>query len=104
MKNSNTSFGKIILEARKKKGLILRECAALIIKEDGKPITFQYLNELENDRRTPSEHIIKQLSLVLDIPVEYLYVYAEMFPKGINKHASQDKIVTAFKTFVESIG
>jgi transcriptional regulator with XRE-family HTH domain len=103
MKESDLTFGKIILAARKKKGLILRECAALIIKEDNTPITFQYLNELENDRRTPSEHIIKQISSVLDIPVEYLYVYAEMFPKGIKKHGSQDKIVTAFKTFVKSI-
>lgn len=104
MKKGDVTFGKIILAARKKKGLILRDCAALILKEDKTPITFQYLNELENDRRTPSEHIIKQLSTVLDIPVEYLYVYAEMFPKGLKKRAAQDKIVNAFKTFVESIG
>lgn len=104
MRERDLTFGKIVLEARKKKGYTLRECVALILKEDYTPITFQYLNELENDRRTPSEHIIKQISRALDIPVEYLYVYAEMFPKGINKHASQDKIVTAFRTFVRSIG
>lgn len=103
MAEETKTFGKIILEARRKKGLILRECAALILKEDNTPISFQYLNELENDRRTPSEHIIKQLSAVLDIPVEYLYVYAEMFPKGIRKHADQEQIVSAFKTFVKSI-
>lgn len=98
------TFGKIVLEARKKKGYTLRECGELILKEDKTPITFQYLNDVENNRRTPSEHIIKQISTVLDIPVEYLYVHAEMFPKGIRKYASQDEIVTAFRTFVESIG
>ena len=103
MSENDITFGKIILKARKKKGLILRECAALILKEDNTPITLQYLNELENDRKTPSEHIIKQLSVVLDIPVEYLYVYAEMFPKGIRKQADQEQIVAAFKAFVKSI-
>ena len=103
MKGQVLTFGKIILEARKKKGLILRKCAAQILKEDRTPITFQYLNELENDRRTPSEHIIKQISKVLDVPVEYLYVYADMFPKGKQKKANQETIVTAFRAFFKAI-
>ena len=103
MSNKEVTFGKIILAARKKKDYTLRECAALILKEDNTPISFPYLNDVENGRRLPSEHIIKQLSIVLDIPVEYLYVHAAMFPKGIKINASQDEIVIAFKTFVKSL-
>jgi len=104
MRESDLTFGKIILEARKKKGYTLRACAALILKEDRSPISFPYLNDVENGRRLPSEHIIKQIALILDLPVEYLYVYAEMFPKGIKINADQDKIVSAFRTFVKSLG
>jgi transcriptional regulator with XRE-family HTH domain len=104
MKEREKTFGKIILEARRKKGLNLRECAALILKEDSTPISFQYLNDLENNRRKPpSEHIIEQISAVLDIPVEFLYFYAEIFPKGLNKNADQEKIVAAYKNFVKSL-
>lgn len=103
MKESDLSFGKIILEARKKKGYTLRDCAALILKDDNTPISFPYLSDVENGRRLPSEHIIKQLSVVLELPVEFLYVYAEMFPKGIKINADQDEIVSAFKTFVKSL-
>jgi transcriptional regulator with XRE-family HTH domain len=103
MKQDALTFGHIILEARKKKGYTLRECAALILKEDNTHISFPYLNDLENGRRLPSEHIIKQLSAVLDIPLEYLYFYAEIFPKGLNKNASQDRIISAYKSFVESL-
>lgn len=103
MKQDALTFGKIVLEARKKKGYTLRECARLILKKDNTHISFPYLNDLENDRRLPSEHIIKQLSLVLEIPVEYLYFYAEIFPKGLNKNASQDVIVSAYKSFVRSL-
>ena len=101
--NEELTLGKIIRDARKSKGLNLREAADLIIKENNTPITLQYLNDIENNRRTPSEHIIKQISQVLNIPVEYLYVYAEMFPKGMDKNASKEQIVTAFKLFLREI-
>lgn len=103
MKEIDLTFGKIILEARKKKGYTLRECAVLILKEDDSPISFPYLNDVENGRRLPSEHIIKQLSIVLDIPLEYLYFYAEVFPKGLNRNAGQERIIAAYRSFVESL-
>lgn len=103
MNEKDLTFGKIILEARKKKGYTLRECAVLILKEDNSPISFPYLNDVENGRRLPSEYIIKQLSVVLDIPVEYLYVYAEIFPKGLSKKAGQEQLVAAYRSFVKSL-
>jgi transcriptional regulator with XRE-family HTH domain len=104
MKNRETTFGKIIYNARKHKNLNLRQCAALIMKEDNTPISFQYLNNVEKDRKKPpSEYIINQLSKVLDVPIELLYFYAEIFPKNLDKNADKDKIIEAYKYFVKSL-
>lgn len=104
MKNRKITFGKIICDARKKKNLNLRQCAALILKEDKTPISFQYLNNLEKDRKKPpSEYIIEQLSKVLEIPIELLYFYAEIFPKNLDKSADHGKIIEAYKNFVQAL-
>lgn len=100
----NVTFGKVILEARKRKGLKLKDCASLIFKEDNTPISFQYLSDLELDqRRPPSEHIVDQLATILNIPVEVLYFYAGIFPKNLNPNISQERIITAYKDFVKSL-
>lgn len=102
MKNRERTFGKIIRDARKDKKLNLRQCAALIYKDDNTPISFQYLNNLEKDRKNPpSEYIISQISKVLEIPIELLYFYAEIFPKNLDKNADDDKIIEAYKNFAE---
>lgn len=99
-----TTFGKYIAKARRRKGLNLRECASMIQKEDGTPISFQYLNDVEkNRRRPPSEHIIKQISAVLDLPEEALYLYARMFPANVDISASPELIVTAYREFVQKL-
>lgn len=104
MSDRERTFGEIVFEARKNKDLNLRQCAALILKEDNTPISFQYLNDLEmNRRKPPSEHIIKQISTVLDIPIELLYFYAGVFPKDINKNADKTQIIEAYKNFAKSL-
>ena len=96
------TFGQRISEARKKMGLSQKELAAKILKEDGKPISPQYLNDLEFDRRNPpGEHLIERFSKVLNIPHEVLYYAAgELVPgdvKGVN--ADQEKVVKAYSAF-----
>lgn len=105
MKSKEKTFGKIVSDARKSKNLNLRQCAALILKEDSTPISFQYLNDLENNRRNPpSEYIVQQISSVLEIPIEVLYFYAEIFPKYRNKNVNQSKIIEAYQTFSKILG
>lgn len=102
MKNRETTFGKIICDARKDKNLNLRQCASLILKEDNSPISFQYLNDLEKDRRNhPSEYILQQISKVLEIPIEVLYFHAEIFPKNTNKNVNESRIIEAYQTFAK---
>jgi len=53
------TFGTIIAEARRPKGLSQRELAAKVKKEDGQAISAQYLNDIEHDRRNPpNEYLI----------------------------------------------
>ena len=104
MNEKAKTFGKIILEARRKKGLNLKECAALVIKDDGKTISLQYLSDLEKDHRNPpSETVLRSLSKVLDIPLVVLYYHSDKLPPGLDKRVSNDTIVEAFQTFSERL-
>ena len=73
-----TSFGRHIAEARKKLSLSQKELAACIKREeDGEPISPQYLNDIERDRRSPSsDHLIQQFAKVLAVDADYLHYLA----------------------------
>ena len=75
------TFGKAVSEARKKQQLSQKQLAALIIKEDRSPISPQYLNDIERDRRNPpGEYLIGQFAKVLNVPEEYFYFLANTIP------------------------
>lgn len=99
-KAHKVTFGSIIAEARKQKKIPLTYCAAMILKEDGIPITHQYLSDIENDRRNPpSNFIIKQMSKILSVPKDILYFYADRFPEDIDKQVKAENILAAFQSF-----
>jgi transcriptional regulator with XRE-family HTH domain len=99
------TFGQRISEARKKAGLSQKDLAAKILKEDGKPISPQYLNDLEFDRRNPpGEHLMEQLAKVLKMPREVLYYAAGELPadaKGIK--TDTEKVVKAYSAFRKAL-
>jgi transcriptional regulator with XRE-family HTH domain len=99
-KDGKMTFGQLITDARKKAHLSQRELAALLKKEDGEPISPQYLNDLERDRRNPpSDLIIKQLAEILRIDLDYLYACADKFPPDIRgPHIDRKAVVTAFRS------
>lgn len=73
------TFGEVIAAARKRAGLSQSELATWIIKEDGRPISAEYLDDLECDRRKPpSTFLIEQFGVVLDIPRGMLACQAGM--------------------------
>ena len=80
------TFGSVIAEERKKLKLSQKELAALVKKEDGNPISPQYLNDIEWDRRKPSsDHLIQQFAKVLKINQDYLHYLAGSLPDEIRK-------------------
>lgn len=71
------TFGKAVSARRKELRMSQKELASRVTKEDGTPITPQYLNDIEHDRRSPtSDHLVAELERVLDLPPEYLFVLA----------------------------
>lgn len=100
------SFGSTIATARKNKNLSLRELAALILKEDGQPISAQYLNDLEHDRRNPpSEFLIRQLAQALDMNADLLFLRAGEFPADMRTAQATDQslqnAIAAFRKELE---
>jgi transcriptional regulator with XRE-family HTH domain len=101
MTQANPSFGQIVSAARRQAGLSQRELATLIVKEDGEPISPQYLNDLERDRRNPpARHLLKQFASALSLPAEYLDFVAGQLPEDLRSGSyAPEQIQAAFRAF-----
>jgi transcriptional regulator with XRE-family HTH domain len=100
------TFGTIISEARRAAGLSQKELAAKVKKEDGQPISAQYLNDIEHDRRNPpSEFLIAQFATLLKLDKDVLILAAGMIPQDLQKLAASqpEKMGQAFKVFRKAI-
>jgi transcriptional regulator with XRE-family HTH domain len=101
-----SSFGRAIASARRRLQLSQKELAKKILKEeDGEPITPQYLNDIEHDRRSPSsDHIVKQFATVLDISPDVLYWLAGRVPGDLaQRNVSPERIDKAFAAFRKTL-
>ncbi len=67
------TLGEIIREGRLAKKLGLRELAREL------DITPLYLSDIENDRRVPSEDVLRKLAARLDLDVDHLLAMAGRF-------------------------
>lgn len=100
------TFGTVLSEARKAKGMSQKELAAKVRKEDGQAISPQYLNDIEHDRRNPpSEFIISQMAELLDFDKDTLCLAAGTIPSDLMKMAATrpDKVQQAFKAFRKTV-
>lgn len=95
------TFGQVIASARKKAYLSQKELASKIKKEDGQPISPQYLNDIEHDKRNPpSPFFIDQLAEALQVAPEYLYYLANELTSDIrDTGADPEKVVAAYNAF-----
>lgn len=95
------TLGYIVSNARKKKQLNQKQLAEKIIREDGDPISPQYLNDIEHDKRSPSSnHMIKQFSKVLGIKADYLHYLNGRFPETERKrHLTPQQFEKAIEAF-----
>ena len=100
------TFGQAIAKARKAKGLSQKELAALIVKdEDEGPISPQYLNDIEHDRRSPtSDQLIREFARALKVDENYLFVLAGKIPDDVRRDASDPvAVANAFRAFRRTI-
>ena len=96
------TFGRYIADARKKLQMSQKELASQILREeDDEPISPEYLNDIERDRRNPSsDHLIQQFAKVLKIDADYLSYLAGKLPEEIRrKNLSEDAVKAAFLAF-----
>lgn len=95
------SFAKMISDARKKAGLSQRELMVRIKKEDGTPISPQYLNDLEHGRRNPpGPHMLKQFAAELGLDYDVLFFEAGQYPEDVHdQQHSPERVKEAFQAF-----
>ncbi|TAM80969.1 MAG: XRE family transcriptional regulator [Acidobacteria bacterium] len=98
------TVGQIIREARVKAGMTQKELAARIMrKEEGreeeKPITPQYLNDIEHDRRTPPEYIIRQIAKILNLDADHLVFLAGSVPQHLIPGITEEAVKEAVRLF-----
>lgn len=77
------TFGAIVREARTKAGKTQRQLAEQVKKEDGSSITAQYLNDIEFDRRKPSEFVTRQIAKALGLAPDRLMFVSGSLPQDI---------------------
>lgn len=98
-------LGEHIAERRKELGITQKELASRITNEDtGMPISPQYLNDIERDRRQPSsDHIIRQFASALDEDADYLFYLAGAIPSELRQQSlPKEQVIEAFKAFRKS--
>lgn len=106
MTQADLSFGQTIARARRSKPLSQKELAAMIVKEeDGAPISAQYLNDIEHNRRNPtSDHLIRQFAKALKLQEEILFFLAGKIPDDLRRKARDPAEVTkAFVNFRKAL-
>ena len=99
------TVGQLIREARVKAGMTQKELAAKISRKEENPggekgIAPQYLNDIEHDRRTPPEYIIRQIAKALDLTKEkadHMVLLAGSVPEdilqsGISERAAREAV------------
>jgi len=99
--DSGNTFGRFIAERRKSLGFSQKELAARIKKEDGTPISPQYLNDIEHDRRNPPpDYLLVQFADALNLARDELFFRAGQLPSDLQlEQYPPEKLRDALKAF-----
>lgn len=106
MAPNDKTFGGAISDARKAKGWALKDLAAKVLREDEEPISPQYLNDIEHDRRSPSsDRMVQQFADALGIDRDWLYYLAGRFPDDVrDKNLSAKQVTELMVAFRRKLG
>jgi transcriptional regulator with XRE-family HTH domain len=85
----HVTLGSKIAERRRAKSLSQKQLAERICRNDGSPISPQYLNDIERDRRVPPDYLIERFASVLDLDSEYLTFLAGRIPPSMSYLADE---------------
>ena len=99
------SFAEFIKRRRRELDITQIAVAARIIQDDGKALSMQYLNDIENGRRgAPPDYVLKQLAKVLQVELDLIYFRAGRIPSDLQKRLVSDaRAVAAFRAFRDAL-
>lgn len=99
------TLGELIVKKRGEKGISQKHLAKLIIKENGKPISAPYLNDIEHNRRSPtSDHTLGQIAKVLEIEPMVLYFVTKRIPLSVyNKPIGEELMIAALQALERTV-
>lgn len=69
-------LGEVINQGRRARKMTLRQLAEQVTKDDGTPISPQYLNDIELHHRLPTPHVLRDLARVLGLDYDTLLASA----------------------------
>jgi transcriptional regulator with XRE-family HTH domain len=96
-------LGEELSNARRARRLTLRQLADKVTKDDGTPISPQYLNDIELHHRVPTPHVLRELAQVLELDYDSLLALAGaadiVVREYLESHPQQAKaIIQLFRT------
>lgn len=99
------TFGEILRQERLKLGLSQKDLSALVLKDNGQPITQQYLNDLEHERRNaPPPYLIEQFAKALNLEPEILYYLAGEIPvEWVSLQRDKKRIVAGYRALYKEL-
>ena len=100
MPQQSPTLGQVLAAARKGRKLSLREVVPHIEKEDGLPISPQYLNDIEHDRRIPSPVVLDGLADFYKLAKDYLHFLTGSIPPDLKRRAAtESEVIAAYQAF-----
>jgi len=94
------TLGNEIANRRKELGYTQRQLAAMVKKEDGEPITPQFLNDIERDMRRPSPLVVQRIAEALRAQSDEYHRLAGQLPTDIDpQRTSPERWKAAMKAF-----
>ena len=83
---SHQTLGELIREARIAKGQSLREVAKLL------EITPSYMSDIENDRRIPSEDVLRNIVKLLSLDFDHCMALAGRFGDNADRYMKKQPV------------
>lgn len=90
------TLGGKIAERRRAKHLSQKQLAACVLRDDGSPISPQYLNDIERDRRVPPDYLLRRFAAQLGIDLDYLVFLAGRVPPSMS-YLTDERAFVAFR-------
>jgi transcriptional regulator with XRE-family HTH domain len=93
---AKVTLGGKIAERRRAQRLSQRQLSERIFRDDGTPISPQYLNDIERDRRVPPDYLLRRFAEQLGMDVEYLVFLAGRVPASLS-YLTDEREFIAFR-------